>query len=522
MRAMRYTARQVRANPVKRTWRPNPGADPGFSWGAQRDPSGCPYSPAELEALQKLVARSWFKRLWTRQEVTLAKSAVVVAGDDTIPWPDLISAGFFIDSLVRLRGRGDASFGRDLFNLYELGCLGSYRGLMEILHACRACDCSEDIDRVYGILGLLSSHTQRIVIRPDYTKPAKSAYQDLVLELYRCSERLDILSLCEAAESPSWVPDLNNLNLNTGVNTRVVPYCRASGESAAWLRSSSADTIEIYGVRCGVLGARVANTPLPPQARTSGVGALKRATVKILTDHLGECVAQWDRGRLETLAKGLLGSIWHERTGRQNHSSLAFATSELTRWALAAPSGLVDDMHESDESRDLFNHVTRVLFHGDACRLIKDQDHGCPGLGFSGCREGDVLYAVLGCRRLIALRKEPDRDRYRVIGKFDHPYYNDGQALLGKLGGGWRASYRHGLFASNRPVFEHEDGTSQWHDPRLQGVALPDGWHEGRDPDGCPFWFKAGQEDNHSDSDPRLTCDELRKRGVQVELLVIV
>jgi hypothetical protein len=565
MKAMRYTGQQVQIDCNTRTWQPAPDADPSFAWGAQHDTF--PFSHAELEATQKLVARSWFKRLWTRQEITLAKTAVVVAGHDTLPWRDFISAGFFLDSLVRLGGRGDANFGRDLFNLYELGCLQTYQGLMEILHACRACECSEDVDRVYGILGLLSStpstsqsqsqyhhhhhqkqsrhqQQQRINIQPDYSrdKGAKSAYRDLVMESYRCSRRLDILALCEAPGRPSWVPDLNKLNLGTGLHTRVVPYCRASGEAAASLTllsggggydDNDGDAVEVHGVRCGVLGRAVVDPALRgPEALTSS--GLRRVIREILREHMGGGdVSQWNRGRLRALVQGLLGSIWNERTGRKNHSSLAFAMVELQRWVLEVegdPGGLSDDDSgsldtHSVNSRILFNHISRVLFRGDSCRLVQDHDGRLGlGLGFDGCREGDVLYTVLGCRRLITLRREPGRgpDRYRVIGKFDHPRYNDGEALFGDLGTGWSAQYQHGLRGSNRPMFAHDDGTWQWQDPRLQSVALPRGWREGEDQNGYPYWFQVGQEDEPSDSDPRLTCDELRKRGVKVERLVIV
>jgi hypothetical protein len=510
IKMIEYTGSQIRIEPELRAWKPIPNADPKF----KREDQNLPYTPQELRAIQKLVARSWFKRLWVRQEATLAKSSIVVAGDHEVSWTHLVSAAAFLDGFIRLRGHTDVRFGRDLFNIFEFGCLGSYKDIMDILHACRACECTEDHDRVYALLGLLSSY-QALTIQPDYSKGAKHVYEDLVMQCYHQHRRLNILTLCEAAETPSWVPDLHKLRLGTGLNTRVVQYCWASGEAAASLVLSNDKTIAIYGVKCGVLGKNV--SPSIDIDKDCKDKVLKHVIIKILRDDMGEDVSQWDEVRLEILAKGLLGCLWFERTGRKNHSRLSFALSELKKWALEESNYITDDNPDGYESLVLVNHIARMLFHGDSCRWTQD---GYIGLGLNACREGDLLYAILGCRRLIVLRKEL-RERYRIVGKFDHPGYNDGEAFLGKLAVSWKVNYQHWLLASNRPRFVHEDGPSQWQDPRLQCVALPNGWHEGQDQDGYPYWFRTGVSNERSYSDPRLTYNELKQRRVKIEMLVI-
>lgn len=202
-----------------------------------------------------------------------------------------------------------------------------------------------------------------------------------------------------------------------------------------------------------------------------------------------------------------------------NNSRLTFAMSELKRWALEEPNYISNDLPEQGDSLVLLNHVIRVLCRGDSCRWTLD---GYLGLGFNACQEDDIFYAILGCKRLIVLHKEPVRDRYRIVGKFDHPGYNDGEAFLGKLPVSWKAKYQHWLLASNRSRFEYEDGSSQWQDPRLQYVDLPNGWHEGQDQDGYPYWYRTGMNNERPYSDPRLTFDKLKKRGIKVERLVIV
>ncbi|KAH7000594.1 heterokaryon incompatibility protein-domain-containing protein [Ilyonectria destructans] len=347
-----------------------------------------PHSQQELEAIQKLVARSWFKRLWVRQEVTLARSAVVIVGDRKVSWTHLISAAAFLDTFIRLRRNSDPTFGRDLLNLVEFGFVKSYDDIMDIFHPCRACECTEDHDRVYALLGFLSTE-QSLAIQPDYSKGAKNVYQDLVMQYYEHHQRLHILTLCEVAETPSWVPDLQKLRLNTGLNTRVAQYCWASGEAAASLVLSADNAIETCGIRCGTPGKNISSSiDKNNQARV-----LKHAIVLISRDHMGIDVSRWDDRRLEILTKGPLGCIWFERTGRMNHARLSFALSELRKWALE-PNDVSDHLPDEHESLVLMNHIARVIFKGDSCRWTQDSHLG---LGYSACQEGDVLYAILGC-----------------------------------------------------------------------------------------------------------------------------
>lgn len=89
--------------------------------------------------------------------------------------------------------------------------------------------------------------------------------------------------------------------------------------------------------------------------------------------------------------------------------------SGLKAWAGEAIEKL-DRVSSEGEIHTLLNHIIRVLCQEDSCRWVED---GYLGLGLSTCREGDVLYAILGCRRLMLLRKEDGNIGYRIIGKFD-------------------------------------------------------------------------------------------------------
>ncbi len=255
MKAIEYAGSQIQIQPMHRTWKPKQNANPKLSRGSQN----IPLSPQELQAIQSLIARSWFRRLWVRQEITLARSSVVMAGNRKVSWTHLISATAFLDTFIRLKGNASTDFGRDLSNLVEFGYMKSYEYIMDIIHACRACECTQDQDRVYALLGLLSSQ-RTLTIQPDYSKGAKKVHQDLVMQYYRHYQRLNILTLCELAETPSWVPDLQKLRLNTGINTRMAQYRWASSEAAASLLLSNDNAIETYGVQCGILDKSISHS----------------------------------------------------------------------------------------------------------------------------------------------------------------------------------------------------------------------------------------------------------------------
>lgn len=508
MNVIENTGLNVEVDLKRRIWIAVHSADQSFSRSAQTPP----YSERELRAVEMLLDRPWFKRLWVRQEVTLAKRCVVATGHHTASWSSLLATTWFIDSFVRLRARTYTEFARNLFNVCEFGSLKTHQETMEILHACRACECGNDRDRVYGLLGILPSNLATY-IQPNYSNDVKDVYKDLFMQTFRREQRLDILSLCENATTPSWVPDLQSLGLDTGLNTRVCQYSSATGQAAAFLRLVNHNTIEVIGVRCGVIGGSITTL----MDRDCNRETLKNEIIRILREHLGNDVSKWDATKLDIMAKGLLGCIWFERTGRENHSSLSFATQEFANWARKANDPKSWEPEEG-ESLTLLNHVIRVLFQRDSCRWLED---GHLGLGHNACQQGDILFAIIGCRRLMVLRKDNQRDVHRVIGKFDHPAYMDGEAILGQLPPGWKATYTHGLHASNRPKFVHENGLSQWQDPRMRFAPLPLGWHEKQDSNGCPYWFHVGRDDERSYVDPRLTYMELKKRDAMVVHLII-
>ena len=54
-----------------------------------------PYGEKELLAIESLLSRSWFERLWIRQEIRLANSnALLMCGHDNVPWQTFRNAVF--------------------------------------------------------------------------------------------------------------------------------------------------------------------------------------------------------------------------------------------------------------------------------------------------------------------------------------------------------------------------------------------------------------------------------------------
>ncbi|OHF04548.1 hypothetical protein CORC01_00019 [Colletotrichum orchidophilum] len=161
---------------------------------------------SQWSALRSLITRSWFTRLWVRQEVALASRIVVLCGYFEADWENVEKVAILLEhSLVKahicLR---DILFVRSLFH---------FRGsdeLSYILHRSSFCGYSDGRDLVYANLST-SSAIKALHIEPNYTMSVAAVYKDLILQYVQHFGNLDILRSCDPQNSPpdfeSFVPD---------------------------------------------------------------------------------------------------------------------------------------------------------------------------------------------------------------------------------------------------------------------------------------------------------------------------
>ena len=143
-----------------------------------------------------------------------------------------------------------------------------------------------------------------------------------------------------------------------------------------------------------------------------------------------------------------------------------------------------------------------------------------PGLGPLGTQPGDIATVLLGCNDPIMLRPTKDGS-YKVVG---HAYYDgfmDGEALLGPLPNSFKAVWRFYRRRWAWAYLNQETGVFQGEDPRLG--PLPFGWRlERLKNEEFRRRFINDETGEKSETDPRLSSEALRKRGIPLQVFDLV
>lgn len=170
--------------------------------------------------LSRLLRRDWFERLWTIQEVVLAKRATIVCGLQTLPWKVLedFNRQIYVTLTPHLTNPDSvAKYGLQLGveRVERIADCSRYRSLLALLHSIQVSPfpqlsvrTTDNRDRLFGLMGMAQGPVHFEV---DYTKETKSVYQAWVTRSIAHGGNLDVLSLCcDTAQygGPSWIPEL--------------------------------------------------------------------------------------------------------------------------------------------------------------------------------------------------------------------------------------------------------------------------------------------------------------------------
>ena len=209
-----------------------------------------PFQHVDWIAYVEFHKRTWFHRTWIVQEVALAQKLVVLCGGTKCDWESMTVVGKFMKdsrwanillvrsgqnpgvrvnpgerhlSISRLAqhfqsqgsqaedARLHCNFVCDAENVNESGAYLDW-----MLHVTRPSSASDPRDKVYGVLGLITSlfGHGRNFIHADYNKSAAEVFTFAAACLLEKLPLASALSLVEDAENrnfqdlPSWVPDL--------------------------------------------------------------------------------------------------------------------------------------------------------------------------------------------------------------------------------------------------------------------------------------------------------------------------
>jgi hypothetical protein len=370
-----------------------------------------PHSREDWEAILSLLSRSWFERLWIRQEIWLSHlKAILACGNHTISWADFrksILCLFYkrydsgLDQVVKWQDLRES--------IYELCNSDGYTTWRKLLTAVQTAKCSDPKDKVYGILSLIPT-ADPLVIHPDYTKTYVEVYKDLALCYFDQKSSLDLLECCHLYDRdpqlPSWVP-----NLARKSTAKLLIKLEASGLSRCCAKLVSEGTLKVIGRR--VATVKQAQLAHLEDADEEEVIAVVR---KLAPSHLDGTFM--GGGRIFNAYGRVIGSegYFTELVWPPDPKLPGFEISGIAiRRFLDASKSISAVMSGLSPDEELY---LESIYHTLHDRQFITTHEGYMGVGPPAAQAGDQVCVLLGLNNLILLRPHPSQDnRYEVVGE---------------------------------------------------------------------------------------------------------
>lgn len=173
----------------------------------------------DSRAINALIHRDWFNRLWIRQEIYHSEEkASLMCGKDLMPWmrfKQTIIAVFRNPKHSFKRGSGHNDTGdRLLFRAMLIKYLTNFqdKSLINTLRTASSSECQDSRDRIFAVLGVLSPKHDwfKSATVVDYTLSVNTVYTNAAAMIIQHDQDLDILRYCDFKDDgqPTWVPQV--------------------------------------------------------------------------------------------------------------------------------------------------------------------------------------------------------------------------------------------------------------------------------------------------------------------------
>jgi len=182
-----------------------------------------------LACVSSLFQRSWWDRVWVRQEVALAYNLSFLCGNASCTLEELTAAERALeDSLFQLRVNLEQEDVPHILKIIQTKQTRRAEGLLELrdksrkgdnyidlstlLFHARACRATDLRDKVFGVLGLADPNVYELAV--DYRLPIRDVFLKAATAIISKTGRLDILSAAQNIDRvhslPSWAPNLKD------------------------------------------------------------------------------------------------------------------------------------------------------------------------------------------------------------------------------------------------------------------------------------------------------------------------
>ncbi|KAH7173944.1 heterokaryon incompatibility protein-domain-containing protein [Fusarium flagelliforme] len=482
-----------------------------------------PLNRDQWSALEQLFALDWHKRLWTHQEVVLAKqdTCTIMLGDKEITWREYKFAvclicnakspppGAVLD-LVSFNDNAITCDSRIVAQEMNTEINGNWLAPMQMMSRYR---CSDDRDRIFSLCGLVEPDIAQS-IPVDYTRSVKEIFTSVCLDHMSRMKNIEFLASCNSAISPSWVADLDR---------SLGDLCTDSDASA---RSAHAacliepNILQAAGITCDKLCNEP--IPLPRKSLFQKTSDILQKIVDTILALVSVDTLQNDRVLDKLIMMITYGDVQDYRLER-NRPPTIYSCHYLEGWRRRIRLW-VNGIFENDDAItrwDSDEAYIRCLHSGGSSIGCSKTDRGSFVRVPLESRSGDIVAAFLGLRCHVILRPQASpngTDSFLVVGPAYHPDFSACQAFLGDDLLGWQPLYdpTYATFA-----FGKEGQPIRWTDPRLDGVPFEDGFDQVLLDSGMPCWGRPGSR-GYGIHDPRMSEQALKKRGVPIERFQLI
>jgi hypothetical protein len=168
------------------------------------------FNSPQWKALDALLTRPWFTRVWVLQELVLSRDAVLICGQRSICWEDFSSAMHcLIDLLLPVCPVHLPPMPIWIQRYRDRRRKNDRLDLLDMLFTSAALNCTDQKDRIYGLLGMVA-HDTLPGLPVDYGLSLQEVFKNAAIWLLREKENLGVLAAIKhpklCPNLPSWVP----------------------------------------------------------------------------------------------------------------------------------------------------------------------------------------------------------------------------------------------------------------------------------------------------------------------------
>ena len=382
--------------------------------------------------------KSWWKRVWTVQEFALAQWVVFQCGDCTVTEGDVSRFCRFwnthipYDELQYFTYGVPGKFSHIVGGINRFLSLLSSRQLKDsrrfllILASFQDRKCSDNRDRIYGMLGMAEERYTKLII-PDYTCSLEQVFEKTTLSLIEVTNNLEVLSANDTSKLkglPSFVPDWSStprIPPNAQIK-RLLSYSRyrTNRGTEAEVRHIGAGKLATKAVIWDEISTIVETMSRHPKALLkSSKESFLKGNDELYYIHTGQPIE-------EALVRTLFGDIVNDRQGA-DAAPTRIKEDQLRLIREWEGQAMKAQSYDANPEPDSHPFEVRVLIHTSGRNFFRSKK-GYIGFTTTDAKIGDLIAILPGGRVPYILRQAdlgPESKLQKDNPEKTHPcFYN--------------------------------------------------------------------------------------------------